>query len=476
MSSIPNPTLQLTPEEMRALGYRVVDAIVDHLAHLHERPVAGGATRAEMEARLREPAPEEGAGWEAALERARHDVFGPMGHIDHPRFFAYVPGPANFVGAMADALASGMNPFAGAWAVAAGPAETELVTVDWLRQICGLPDGAGGAFVSGGSMANLTALAVARQQRFGAGDFSRAVIYASDQTHSSVARGARVLGFAPERLRLLPSAGDCRLDLHALAEAMARDRRDGLVPFCVVANAGTTNTGAVDPLPGIAEICRAAGVWMHVDGAYGAAAALTAPGRELLRGLGEADSVSLDAHKWLFQPVECGVVLVRHAWALRDTFREVPEYLKDSDLSAEEVNFRDWGVQLTRGFRAFKLWLSIQAFGLGAFRAAVDWGIRQAEIAEEALRASPEWEIVTPAQLGIVTFRRVAAGMDGGAIDALQRRIAAEMVRSGWAMLSTTVLRGSAVLRLCTINPRTTEGDVRETVRRLGEIARAAAG
>jgi aromatic-L-amino-acid/L-tryptophan decarboxylase len=476
MSSDPPSTLQLSPDEMRALGYRVVDLIVEHVASLGGQPVAGGASRAEMEARLREAAPEHGIGWRAALERARRDVFGPMSHPDHPRFFAYVPSPGNFVGAMADALASGFNPFAGAWATAAGAAQAELVTVDWLRRICGLPEGAGGAFVSGGSMANLTALAVARHQRCGTGDFSRAVIYASDQTHSSVARGARVLGFAPERLRLLPSRGDFRLDPSALARAIVEDRERSLVPFCVIANAGTTNTGAVDPLPEIASICRTAGAWLHVDGAYGAAAALTDRGRELLRGLGQADSVSMDPHKWLFQPFECGAVLVRDAGALRNAFREVPEYLKDSDLSAEEVNFRDWGVQLTRGFRAFKLWLSIQAFGLAAFREAIDWGMRQAEIAEEEMRSPGDWEIVTPAQLGIVTFRFRRAEMDEAALDALQRRIAAGMLQSGWAMLSTTVLRGRTVLRLCTINPRTTEDDVRQTVRRLGRIARELGG
>jgi glutamate/tyrosine decarboxylase-like PLP-dependent enzyme len=476
MPSDPDPTLQLSPEEMRALGYRVVDMIVDHVSHLPGRAVADVPSRAEMEARLREPAPASGAGWEAALERARRDVLGPMSPPAHPRFFAYVPSPGNFVGAMADALASGFNPFAGAWATAAGAAECELVTADWLREICGLPLGAAGAFVSGGSMANLTALAVARHRAFGTGDFGRAVIYASDQTHSSVARGARVLGFAPGQLRLLPSAADGRLEARTLAAAMDEDRRAGRVALCAIANAGTTNTGAVDPLPDIAGVCRAAGVWMHVDGAYGAAAALTRRGRELLSGMGEADSVSMDPHKWLFQPFECAALLVRDGRALRDTFREVPEYLRDSDFSDQEVNFRDWGVQLTRGFRAFKLWLSIQTFGMDAFRAAVEWGIRQAEIAEEELRSSADWEILTPAQLGIVTFRWRGVEMDEPALDDLQRRATAGMLRSGWAMLSTTELAGRVALRLCTINPRTTEDDVRETIRRLGRIAREAAG
>ena len=475
-SDRPDPTLQLPPEEMRALGYRVVDLLVDHFSGLAALPVSGGAGRDEMEARLREEAPAEGVGWEAALERARRDVFGPMSHIDHPRCFAYVPSPGNFVGVMADMLVSGFNPFAGAWAVASGAAEVELVTVDWLRAVCGLPEGAGGAFVSGGSMANLTALAAARHRRFGTGDFSRAVVYASDQAHSSIVRGARVLGFAPERVRLLAPDEGLRLDPAALQRAMDDDAASGLVPFCVVASAGTTNTGAVDPLAEIAALCRAAGAWLHVDGAYGAAAALTDRGRALLAGLGDADSVSMDPHKWLFQPIECAAVLVRDAHALRDAFRHVPEYLKDSDLSHEEVNFRDWGVQLTRGLRALKLWMSIQTFGLDAFRAAVDRGITLAEVAEAELRASPEWEVLTPAQLAIVTFRFRPAGVPDGELDALQRRIAAETTRGGFAMLSTTELGGRAALRLCTINPRTTDDDVRETVSLMARIGREASG
>ena len=380
LQSPPPSALQLSPEEMRALGYRVVDRIVAHVAGVRDQAVSGGAPRAEMERRLREPPPEEGRGWEAALERTMADVFGPMSHVDHPRFFAYVPSPGSFVGAMADALVSGLNPFAGAWATAAGAAEVELVAADWLRGLCGLPEGAGGAFVSGGSMANLTALAVARWRRFGAEDFSRAVVYCSDQAHSSIHRAARVLGFRPEQVRVLPADGAYRLPVEELERAAEADRAAGLVPFLAVGSAGTTNTGAVDPLPALAEACRRLGTWMHVDGAYGAPAVLTERGRELLRGIERADSVSLDPHKWLFQPFECACILVRDGGALRDAFRMVPEYLKDSDRAEEEVNFRDWGVQLTRSFRALKLWLSVQVHGLAAFRAAVARGMRLAGV------------------------------------------------------------------------------------------------
>jgi aromatic-L-amino-acid decarboxylase len=469
--------IELSPEEMRAFGHRAVDLVVDRLAALRDEPVAATASRPEMEARLREPPPEAGVGWEAALDRAMTDVFRPMTHNAHPRFFAYVPGPGNFVSAMADAIASAINPFAGAWAMGGGVAQAELVTVDWLRGICGLPEGAGGLFVSGGSMANLTALAAARHRLLGE-DFGRAVIYCSDQTHSSVERGAGVLGFRADQLRKLPTDDAFRLRLDALEDAVGEDRTAGRTSFCVVANAGTTNTGAVDPLPEIAALCRAEAMWLHVDGAYGAAAALTDEGRTALRGMGEADSVSIDAHKWLFQPFECGCVLVRDGAALTEAFRLVPEYLRDSDRATEEVNFRDRGVQLTRGFRAFKLWMTVQVFGLGALREAVAWGMGLARTAEDELRASDAWRVDTPAQLGIVTFRFRADDRDDGAADGLQRRITAALAADGYAMLSTTELRGRTVLRLCTINPRTTEDEVRGTVRRLERIGRelAAAG
>jgi glutamate/tyrosine decarboxylase-like PLP-dependent enzyme len=458
--------IELSPEEMRALGHRVVDLVVEHYAGLADQPAFATATRAQMEARLREPPPDTPRGWEATVDRVAREVFSPMAHVDHPRFYAYVPGPGNFVGAMADALVSAFNPFAGAWAVAPGAAQVELVTVNWLRAACGLPEGAAGLFVSGGSMANLTALAVARHRRLGDG-FGRAVIYASDQTHSSIERGARVLGFRADQLRKLPSDDGFRLRMDALRAAVDEDAAQGRIPFCVVANAGTTNTGAVDDMPAIADVCRARGMWMHVDGAYGAAAAFTETGRTALRGLEEADSVSLDAHKWLFQPFECGCVLVRDGGALKDAFRLVPEYLRDTDRATEEVNFRDWGVQLTRGFRALKLWMTVQVFGMDAIRQAIAWGVRLAEVAEEELRASDAWEVVTPAQLGIVTFRYRGREMDGPASDDLQRRITSALAADGFALLSTTELRGRTVLRLCTINPRTTDDDVRETVRRL---------
>jgi len=462
--------LNLSSEEMRALGYRVVDLIVEHLEALPGKPVTRRSDRASLEARLREPCPEEGRDPLAILDRFRHDVLDSIMHLDHPRFFAFVPGPSNFVGAMADALASGFNVFAGTWLEASGPTEIELVTIDWLRQACGLPAMAGGVFVSGGSMANITALAVARQVRL-ANRMEGAVVYGSDQTHSSVQRGLGVLGFEAEQFCTVPSDSQYRLDVAALRDAVEGDRTAGRIPFCVVANAGTTNTGAVDPIRTLAEFCHEEALWLHADGAYGAAAVFCERGRALLDGLGEVDSLAIDPHKWLFQPYEAGCVMVRNEPWLRETFHILPEYMEDTVGREGEVNYCDRGIQLTRGFRALKLWMSFQVFGRSGFEAAIRRGFELAELAETVVREMPAWEVVTPAQMGVLTCRCVPHGMPPGQIDRLNRELVDAVIADGFAMISSTVLRGQTVLRLCTINPRTTADDVRATMARLARLA-----
>ncbi|MGH7571333.1 MAG: pyridoxal phosphate-dependent decarboxylase family protein [Gemmatimonadota bacterium] len=455
---------------MRDLGHQVIDLLVDHWATLRDQPAGSRADREALEELLREPPPERGRDAEAVLARVAADVLGNMGRVDHPRFYAFVPGPSNWIGVLGDLLATGTNVFAGTWFESSGPAMLELVTIDWLREWCGLPESAGGAFVSGGSMANLTALAVAR--RIVLEDrVEGAVAYFSDQTHSAVDRAFAVLGFAPEQLRRLPVDTEFRLPVAALERSVARDRDAGRRPFCVVANAGTTNTGAVDPLPELADLCAGLGLWLHADAAYGGPAVLSERGRRALAGLERADSLALDPHKWLFQPFEIGCVLVRERDWLPQTFHVLPDYLRDVEARRGEVNFADYGVQLTRGFRALKLWLSIQVFGLAEFRRAVERGIENAEFAEALLRETGVWEIVTPARLGVVTFRY--APPDLSAEEA--RRITLGLVEAtqadGFTLVSSTTLREEPVIRLCPINPRTTREDLEASVWRLGDVA-----
>jgi glutamate/tyrosine decarboxylase-like PLP-dependent enzyme len=463
MDQHPNNQLELSREQMRALGYRVIDQIVDHFASLPEKPVTRMASRSDLEERLREPLPELGTDVNQALDQLQRDVWNTMMHLDHPRFFAFVPSPSNFVSAMADALVAGLNPFAGTWLEASGPTQIELVTVDWLRQLIGFPETAGGHFVTGGSAANLTALAVARHVKLDDQN-ENGVIYFSDQTHSSIERALKLLGFTRAQMRKLPSDDQFRLPVHELQQAIRNDRAASQRPFCVVANAGTTNTGTVDPLPLLAELCARESIWLHVDGA---AAVLSSAGRAMLAGLELADSLSIDPHKWLFQPYEIGCVLVREARFLKQTFHLLPEYLEDTSRAEEEVNFYEQGIQLTRSFRALKMWLSLKVFGVAAFRAAVERGISLAELAEQTLRQSSCWQVVSPAQLGIVAFRFVSEGISADESNTLNQRLVEKTIQDGFAFLSSTNLKSQTVLRLCTINPRTTNQDIIATIQRL---------
>jgi aromatic-L-amino-acid/L-tryptophan decarboxylase len=460
-----NSRLEFSAERMREIGYRVVDRLVEHLATLPSQPVGAKADPATLRAELSEPAPEHGMEFEAVLDQLERDVFRNTMHVNHPRFFAYVPGPGNFVSAMADALISGYNVFAGTWISGSGPAAVELAVIDWLRTACGFPSGAGGLFVSGGTMANLTALAVARHVVLG-DRLDGATVYFSDQAHSSLEKALRVLGLPPQNARKLACDANYRLPIRDLERAIEQDCAQGKRPFCVIASAGTTNTGAIDPLSELSRLCKDRNLWLHVDGAYGAAAVISDRGRDLLEGLEMADSLSLDPHKWLFQPFEIGCVLVRELTHLRDTFLILPEYLKDTQQYSTEFNFTDYGLQLTRGFRALKLWMSIKVFGMASFRAAVERGFALAEFTEARLRKMSGWEIVTPAQMGIVCFRYESAD------DAAHLQLVQSILKDGFALITSTVLQGRAVLRTCTINPRTTESDIEETLDRLDRLAR----
>jgi len=449
---------------MQRFGYRIVDLLAEHFAQMEHGPVGAKADPAQIIPLFdREPS-EHGRDPQEILAQLERDVFPNNLHVDHPRFFAFVPGPNNFVSAMADALAAGFNVFNGTWFGGSAAAALELGLIRWLCRVCGLPADAGGLFVSGGSMANLTALVAARHARLN-DRIEGAVVYFSDQTHSSVERALRVIGFAPEQLRKIQSDSEFKLPLAHLRLAIGEDRARGLQPFCIIANAGTTNTGAVDALPALAELAAAENLWLHVDGAFGAAAILSERGRALLQGLERADSITLDPHKWLFQSFECGCVLVRDALLLKSAFQIKPDYLRDVHRVLEEFNPCDYGVQLTRSFRALKLWLSLETFGLAAFREAIGRGFELAELAERELRARAGWEILSPAQMATVCFRF-------GSDDELQTRIVDAMLRDCFALLASTTLQGVTALRLCTINPRTSEEDIINTIERLDGLAR----
>jgi glutamate/tyrosine decarboxylase-like PLP-dependent enzyme len=468
-------TLEMAPEEMRRFGGQVVESLVGHFSALRDRPVVNALDRDETEALLREPAPESGVGLDEVLREFEEKVVPHISHVDHPRMFAFIPGAGTFVGAMADALASGYNIYAGTWIESSAAHQVELVVVDWFREWLGLPDTAGGTLVSGGSVANLTGLVLAREKRLG--DMREdGVIYASELVHSSVDRAARILGFRTDQVRKLPVDDACRLDVAALVDAVAADAGEGRRPFCVVANAGDTSTGSVDPLPEVADVCAEHGLWLHVDAAYGGFAALDPRGRELLRGIERADSVALDAHKWFYAPFEAGCVLARDFGDLYDVFHILPDYLVDVAGGPRNVNMCDHGIQLSRRSRALKIWMAVKHFGLARYRAVIARTMDLARHAQAMLEAMPEIELVTPAVLSVVTFRyvpqamREAGAIDDAAVERINQAIVRRVWESGRAMITSTRVRGTYVLRLCVLNHNTRRADVEEVVRLIGEL------
>ncbi|MFN5598089.1 MAG: pyridoxal phosphate-dependent decarboxylase family protein [Gemmatimonas sp.] len=479
---MPTPTapLQLSRADMQALGERALAMVIDHFESVRSKHTTTTMSREEAVRLLHTPPPESPTPTSELLETLASTVFENAFRADHPRFYAFVPSPSNFVSAVGDFLMSGHNVFAGHWLASSAASQIELTVLEWLRAACGLPETAGGIFVSGGSMANLSAIVVARETRLGGHD-PASVVYYSDQTHSSMSKGLRVLGFSQRQRRAVVTDADMRLDVDALAAAIAEDRANGLRPFCVVANAGTTNTGAVDPLHALADLCAREGLWLHVDGAYGAAAVLHPRGAAALDGLGRADSITLDPHKWLFQPFELGCLLVRDARLMKLAFRveedDHADYLADiSRHIQDDVNFFERGIQLTRSFKVLKLWLSMRAFGLAEFRRGIGVGFELADVAHAWLIESGKWEIVTPSQLGIVTFRWRGVGLSAHQIDALTARIVDRLRENGYATVMSTLLHGRPALRLCPIHPAATREELTATLELLTGFAEAGAG
>ena len=452
--------LAMDVEAMRRAGYATVDALVARLAAPEADPVLRRADAADLRSRLGGPPPEQSGDYGAVLARVIADVLPYGARTDHPGYLAFIPSFTTWPAALAELTAAAANPYCGAWLESAGAAQVELEVIDWFRAWLGLPAGTAGVLVTGGSAANLTALLVAREAAGGPSPDS--VLYVSDQAHSSLARTARAMGLRPQQVRVLPTDDRWRLLPGTVAAAVRADRSAGRIPFALCASAGSTNTGAVDPLADLADVCAAEGLWLHVDAAYGGFAALTAKGQAVLAGVDRADSVTLDPHKWLYQPMECGCVLIRDGARLERTFAIHPDYLDgDATQGAGEVNFADRGLQLSRGFRALKVWVTVQTFGLTAFRACIQRNLELAEYAEALIRSHPELTLMAPATLGIVCFRREWPGCDEAETERRGTALAEELERGGTALVSTTRLAGRHAIRLCILNPTSSAEHVR---------------
>ena len=398
--------LQMAPEFMRELAGQAAEILVRRIDGLKSQDAWDGDFREALEASLLEDPPEDGQPAGDVLRRAEREVLRFATRLDHPRCFAFVPSSPTWPGILADFLAAGYNINAVNWLVASGPSQVELVVLEWFRHWLGYPEGAGGIFTSGGSSATLNALVAAREA---AGNPERPVLYLSDQTHGAVARAARVVGVRPERIRALPSRGLLGLDVEALRAAIRQDRSAGLDPMAISANAGSASIGAVDPLTELADTAAAENLWLHVDAAYGGFAMLTEDGKRLLQGIERADSVALDPHKWFFQGYEAGCLLVKDMRTLENAFAVRPDVLQDTVWGANHPNLVDRSVQTSRAFRALKVWVSVQTFGMAAFRQAVQQGIDLAAQAEDFVGASPDSNSSVPRSSGSsvsgLTFR-----------------------------------------------------------------------
>jgi glutamate/tyrosine decarboxylase-like PLP-dependent enzyme len=458
--------------DLQNFATQTVDWLLSHFATLPEQAIGQSASRARMEELLREPAPEQGLPFARVLHQFETRVAPYACRVNHPRFLAFIPGSPTFLSVLGDWLCSGTNFFAGVWLEAAGPAQVELVVLDWFKALLGYPADAGGILTGGGSEANLTALLVARE-RLSFEKRSRAVLYVTEQRHWSMDRAVKVIGLRPDQLQHIPVGPDFRMNVDALGAALDRDRKASRLPWAVCANAGATNTGAVDPLIALADLCRKNRLWFHVDAAYGWSAVLGREGAKMLEGIGRADSVTLDPHKWFGQTFEVGCVLVREARRLAETFAVRPDYMQDVEAGRDEVNFFDHGLALTRRFRALKIWLSVKVLGLGWFRGLVDHCCRLAQLAQEILLRTPGFEILCPSQLSVVCFRKVPPqwpgqpGRPDQELDQLNLALIDAVRATGRAFLASTRLHGKVALRLCFVNWRTTTADVEEVIRLL---------
>ena len=465
--------LEMSPEQMMASAQRAAELVIERIQNLPEEPAWRGGSRSELEAIMREEPPEEGRPSHEVIERAAHEILPIAGRVDHPRFFAFVPSSPAWPGVLADFMAAGHNIFQGTWLGASGPSMLEVVVMDWFRSWIGYPETAGGLFTSGGSAASLDGFVAAREA---AGAPMQPSVYMSDQSHTALIRAATIVGVRPESVRMVPTDEHFRLDMNELHSMIVEDQKSGLTPIAICGNAGATNTGAIDPLDEIADYCESEEIWFHVDAAYGGFAILTDRGAGLLKGLERAASIAMDAHKWLFQPFECGCLMVKDIQKLEKAFSVQPEYLQDTQWGRDHPNFGDRGLQLSRSFRALKVWMSVQTFGMAAFRRSIAQGIDLAERAEAYIRESDVLHIANPASLGVVCFRvnSRAAELNNEELEEINKAVQARVIEEGVAMMSSTRLRGLYSLRLCILNHTTTWEDVRFTLAAIEDFGREA--
>jgi len=458
--------LEMPPEEFRALGHRLIDRIAEFLATIPMRPVTRAETPPEIRGHLGQSGlPDAGSDAGDLLDRASALLFEHSLLNGHPRFFAYITSSAAPIGALADLLAASVNSNVGSFSLAPIATEIEAQTVRWIAELIGFP-GDAGMLVSGGNMANFVGFLAARRTkdqevRAKGIDPARARLrlYTSAETHTWIQKAADLFGLGTEAVRWVPVDDRLTMKVDALEDAIKEDERNGDRPFLVIGTAGSVGTGAIDPLPAIADVARRHDLWFHVDGAYGALAAALPDAPQDLKGLARADSVAVDPHKWLYAPIEAGCILVKSRETLRNTFGYRPPYYH-FDRDDDTINFYELGLQNSRGFRALKVWLGLLRAGrAGATRMIAD-DIALAKTLAAAVKATPELELLT-CGLSIVTFRFAPREVtDPPALDALNEKLLTALQEDARAYLSNAVVGGKFALRACIVNFRTTRADV----------------
>lgn len=452
-----------------------LEAEIKHFVHdfcldkhdIHTQQVIWEAPEGQMEKVKAWDIPKDGHGAKEVVEKMMQDVYQYRGDSNHPRFFGFVPGPASSISWLGDIMTSAYNIHAGGSKLAPMVNCIEQKLLRWLCDQVGFGAQAGGVFVSGGSMANITALTAARDNKLDDETLHLGVAYISDQTHSSVAKGLRIIGIPNKRIRKIPTNPDFTIRIDLLEEQIQKDSKEGLIPFVIIGTAGTTNTGSIDPLKELSDIAKRYQMWFHIDGAYGASILLSPKYKHLLEGAELADSISWDAHKWLYQTYGCAMVLVNDVQHLFHSFHVNPEYLKDIEGDLEHINTWDIGMELTRPARGLKLWLTLQILGTDLIGSAIEHGFQLADWAEEAVRELPDWEIVSPSQLAMVNFRFAPKGLSKEQTDTLNEQISKKILDNGYAAVFTTVLHGQTVLRICALHPEAEKEDMYETIRLL---------